>query len=177
MPTETNPNAAIPDSGPVVLVSKPATARLAPLGFHIHANNFFELAEKAKGEGQRFVPVAAFLYCRAIELALKAFLLARGQTVDDVVRHGHDLQKLLLEAYARGLDVVGPLSIEERKTICDLHGQYPNPSKLAYFDVSAAADSSIFSLPLEEFAAVTGKLVRSVERGCYEAAQGTWRPF
>jgi HEPN domain-containing protein len=169
---------AIPveDSGPQVVTPGTANVRMGPLGFHIRANDFFELAEVGRAKGRRYVPVAALLYCRSVELALKAYLLARGQTLDQVARLGHDLEMLLVEAYARGLDVVAALTEGERRVVLDMHGHYQS-SKLAYFDLFETISGSLFTLPLDDFASVASKLLAGVERGCYESAHGGWRPF
>jgi hypothetical protein len=60
-------------------------------------------AESAKISAQTaavgsYSPVPYFLYCRSLELVLKAYLLARGVSKGNLNKFGHDLLKLVEEA-------------------------------------------------------------------------------
>ena len=165
-----------PEPRQLVLAPEPAFARLTPLGFHIRATDFFEIAELARVRAEQFSPVASFLYCRALELSLKAYLLARGDSTSDVARFGHDLERLLVEAYARGIDVVLELGVEQRAMILSMNEQYMS-NRLAYFDLFATVSGGPIHPSLTAVAEVTGAVLLAVERGCYESGRNGWRPW
>jgi hypothetical protein len=150
--------------------------RLSPLGFHLRARDFFDIAELARARAERFSPVAAFLYARSIELALKSYLLARGDSVDRVAAFGHDLALLLTESFARGLDAVVPLTSEDKRTLLATNNHYLT-NQLAYFDLFATVSGYPGQPDLASIARVARALLDGVERGCYEAADGGWRPW
>ena len=70
------------------------------LGFHHYATNFLSAARSVAVD-TKFSPVPYYLRCRAIELVLKAFLLARKVPVDELIdrkKLGHNLKKVLTRA-------------------------------------------------------------------------------
>jgi hypothetical protein len=77
--------------------------RVSPFGFYHRARDFLEASELLRKQTDRLSPIVAFLFCRAAELALNAFLLATGNTVDQVRGLGHDLSRALTDSYARGM--------------------------------------------------------------------------
>lgn len=122
-------------------------------------------------KGRRHSPVADYLTCRAIEGALKAYLLAHGRSVADVSRLGHDLKALLTEAFALGLDVSCALSIEQRSEIVAVNDDNVG-NRLAYFDVAStvapagrAPDSDLLRSAAVELLAKLTPLCRSVAIG------------
>lgn len=67
--------------------------------FHEHANSFFEASKALQSANFADRLPICFLWGRSIELALKAFLLKNGITVDVLKKNfKHDLNKLLKEA-------------------------------------------------------------------------------
>ena len=69
--------------------------------------------------------VVYFLYGRGIELYLKAFLVARGNTAGDVREsYGHDLAQLLKEARRRKLGRFVPLNDSEVRAVQILNVSY-----------------------------------------------------
>ena len=82
---------------------------------------FHELAERhPNASWPRY-----FLLCHSIELALKAFLLHRGATLDELKDRGlrHKLDKLVTEAVAKGL----PLKQETQngiRALTDAHSEF-----------------------------------------------------
>src|SRR5688572_15568988 len=78
-----------PSSDPATLSLQPARYRMGPLGTWMHARAFKVAAEKLRTEEGQMPAVVAFLYCRALELALKAYLLARGRPGEAVKGFGH----------------------------------------------------------------------------------------
>lgn len=81
--------------------------RLRPFFFHSLARDFLTAAQAFEVAAD-FSPVHYFLYCRSIELSLKAFLLAKKVPISKIKKEvGHDLEKGLKEAESLGLaDIV-----------------------------------------------------------------------
>ena len=69
--------------------------------------------------------VVYFLYGRGIELYLKAFLVARGNTAGDIRKaYGHNLAQLLKEARRRKLGQFVPLKVSEVQAVQILSVSY-----------------------------------------------------
>ena len=124
-------------------VITPATAivNISPIGFHHYASEFAAFARQAQaGLGGTFSPVPYYLYCRSLELVLKAFLLAKGVAKNDLKGRNlhHDLQKNLLKARALGLEQTDPFAAHWEDEIRKANVYYARKG-FEYFDVIAAA--------------------------------------
>lgn len=64
-----------------------------------------------------------FMLCHSIELALKAFLAARGTKIDDVVGFGHKLKELVDEAVKSRL-TLNSCTLENLKVLDEAHTNY-----------------------------------------------------
>jgi len=60
----------------VVIKAEPGHLHISPFGFFHYGKEFFDAAKGFKHPAH-YSPVPYFLYCRSIELVLKAFLLGR----------------------------------------------------------------------------------------------------
>lgn len=92
----------------------------SPLGFHILAGQYLLAAKDFKTIDNS--PVHYFLYCKSIELSLKAFLLAKGVPVGMLKGRkktgiGHDLEAALREAESRGLGDFVEIARESREEL------------------------------------------------------------
>jgi HEPN domain-containing protein len=163
-------------SNPVVITPGTGNVYMGPAGTHIRAEDFLKAAELLRESAERFMPVAAFLCCRSVELALKAFLLARGETNALVRGFGHDLVQLLNEAHARGLDAVVSLNGDELAILRAANEDYME-HRLAYFDLTATISHYPKQPDPTALASVAAKLLAGVERGCYDASDGPWNPL
>ena len=131
------------DMNPRNTVITPATAtvNVSPIGFHRYASEFATYARQAQaGLGGTFSPVPYYLYCRSLELVLKAFLLAKGVAKDDLKGRnlGHDLWKNLLKARGLGLEQTIPFAAHWEDEIRKANSYYASKG-FEYFDVIAAA--------------------------------------
>lgn len=90
---------------PLIRVTVPFST-FGPAGFLAYAKEFLKAARVAKVPVGRYSPVPFYLYCRSIELALKAFLLERGVAIAELKGRtlGHDLEAVLSRAKTLGLD-------------------------------------------------------------------------
>jgi hypothetical protein len=96
-----------------------------------------------------------FLLCHSIELALKAFLLHRGATLDELKDFDlrHNLDKLIDEAVAKGLHLK-PETQDAVKVLTDAHSKfwhrYPKAEGLREF------------FTIEQFAQTAHELLNAV---------------
>jgi hypothetical protein len=76
-----------------------------PPGYYLWAEQFHRYGQEARAvECEGFTPVPYSMFCRALELVLKAFLLTKGRTIEHLKNvHHHNLQTLLDEAIEAGL--------------------------------------------------------------------------
>src|SRR3990172_4880381 len=120
-----------------VITPQTVHVNVSPLGFHRYATQFAESAAAARSK--KFSPVPYFLYCRALELALKAYLLARGMSKADLKsKFGHDLCKVLAEAKKRGLTGEVTIAAGWDAEIVKANAYY-NGKGFEYFEVDNAA--------------------------------------
>lgn len=79
-----------------------------------------------------------FLFCHAIELALKAFLARFGVSPPKLEKRpfGHDIDSLMTEALARGLNI-GSLAVSEIRQLNEAHmknwPRYPSKEVKPWF--------------------------------------------
>jgi hypothetical protein len=150
-----------------------AYARISPLGVHMQARTYQRAGDHVRIDGGQ-PDAVAFLYCRAIELAIKAYLVARGESVDRMTKFGHDLTILLVETDARGLDRILLLTAPEKDLIRRAGVLYED-NKLGYFDLMHTVTGP--RLPLEELAAVAKRLIDALEKPIWKATDTpTWKP-
>ena len=92
--------------GEVIVKLEPVTCLISPLALNHYAKDFLRagssLEELPSGT---FSPVQHYLFARANELALKAFLRASGLSLKLLAtkEYGHNLARLLSEAESRDL--------------------------------------------------------------------------
>jgi hypothetical protein len=108
-----------------LIMPPPIRLNLTPLAFHQFAERFRDVARVAQVPSG-FSPVPYYLYCRAIELSLKAFLLLNGVTKVEISRRtlGHDLVRNLDRAEALGLSAIVPVTGEERMQVVKANAYY-----------------------------------------------------
>jgi hypothetical protein len=153
---------------PVVLQPGTATVRLTPLGFQEWARQFLQGANSVEAT-DTFSPVRYFLVCRSIELALKAFLLARGHDKKKLKTLRHDLAKVLAFAGQNALDDVVALADDEKATVVAASGLYSS-KRFEYFEVLDAVTGFRGSPDIDQLSAIAAKLVSGVERTCLDAS-------
>ena len=110
-------------------------AKSGPLGYWRFAKSYFDAAEAAQSSGgEKLMFPVLNMYGVAIELLLKAFLLARGKSPSTVRKYGHDLSALLGAARRRKLGVEANLTRHNLAAIRLLSRTYGSqPYELRYF--------------------------------------------
>jgi len=98
---------------------------LTPFAFHHFATRYRDVARTSQVP-TGFSPVPYYLYCRALELSFKAFLLLKGVTKKEIKSRtlGHDLVRNLERAHALGLSSIVAVSAQERGEILKANAYY-----------------------------------------------------
>jgi len=141
----------------------------------LRAQEFMEASAFLSLRTDRFSPVAGFLACRAIELSLKAFVAARGHRLNAKLSLGHDLTRLLIEAYARGIDHFVDLSPVDRKLLVSVSKDYAG-HKWAYYDIPWSIGGGIMPDPYA-LDITARRLVSAMEPICLNLTAGSGDPL
>ncbi len=155
-----------------VIVKVPvAVVKIGPLGFHHYAAQFLAAA-RSVGLGPAFSPVPYYLYCRSLELSLKAYLLAKAVPMKELKNPsilGHNLENILGRAETLGLASVVHLNKEERQEVMKANAYYAGKG-FEYFYVGRAM-TGYRNLPdLTVLEQMANRLVEKLEAVCLAAA-------
>jgi hypothetical protein len=145
-------------------------ANISPIGFHHYASEFATSARQAQaaGRGSAFSPVPYYLYCRSLELGLKAFLLAKGGTLDELKSDlGHDLGKILREARGRGLEQTVPFAAHWEDELRKANAYYPSKG-FEYFEIKTAVRGYPQLPALDVLNEIVTTLLKGIERICLD---------
>ena len=157
---------------PILITPEPVTIRLSPLGFQGWAAQFLQAA-RAVEEAGSFSPVKYFLVCRSIELALKAYLLARGHAPKSLKKEiGHDLSRALVSAQDASLDGVVALTDAEIRVVKQANDHYRS-KRFEYFEVFDAARGCSGRPDMLLLLHVAEKLTLGVHQTCMDAQDAT----
>lgn len=147
-------------------------ANVSPIGFHGYASEFAKHAREAQaGLEDRFSPVPYYLYCRSLELVLKAFLLAKGVPKGALKNRrtlGHDLSKNFVRAKTLGLEQVAQLAADWEAEIHKANAYYAGKG-FEYFDVVAAAQGYPHLPALDVLNEIVTTLLVRLEQVCLAA--------
>jgi len=162
--------------GNYVIKTKPVLLYISPLGFHRYESEFFRAAQDFKSN-DRFSPVPYYLICRSVELALKAFLLAKGVPEEKLRRKtlGHDLEKVLEKAVSLGLDPIVSITPQHKEELVKANKYYASKG-FEYFQVTREALIGYPNLPdcrvLSDFASL---LITKLKLVCLQATDASPR--
>ena len=120
-----------------ILQGQSIVVNISPMGFHRYARHYLETA-RAAPPFEGFSPVRYYLYCHSLELALKAFLLAKGSSKTRLKELGHDLARTLAEADSLDLVDIVQLSPKQREEVKGAN-EYYRKKDFEYFTVGRAA--------------------------------------
>ena len=110
---------------------------ISPLGFHRYASDFLAAADGVTPR-KGFSPVPYYLVCRALELGLKAFLLAKRYDKGRLRGAlGHDLIRCLSAANSLGLEEACSISDEQVREIRKANAYYKSKG-FEYFEAVKA---------------------------------------
>lgn len=142
------------------------SSRSTPAGYWHFAAQYFHAA-KAVGSTKRNLRIPTLqLYGQSIELVLKAFLLQRGITHDEVKAMGHRLAEILQAANSRDLATQVPLT-ENDVTLINLLSENYELHRFRYIVTGAT------SIPRPEYVShICERLLVSLEPYCSGSAWG-----
>ena len=143
------------------------TGQTTSSGLWRFARDYAVAADAAqKAAGDRFSHPVYFLHGRSIELALKAFLVARGTPYKTLKfrPYGHDIMMLLKEARRRRLGQFVKLGRAELLSLKHLNDEY-SAKNYEYIVTGSFVAPGLIGLTL-----ITWSLVTSLERFCINAA-------
>lgn len=120
----------------VISIAEPIRIILSPCGFNHYASEYLTAARSIE-VGSLFSPVPYYLYCRCLELGVKAFLLLRGVSKHELKSKilGHNLVAILTEAERLGLSEYLILTEEEKSEIYKANDYYKNKD-FEYLNIS-----------------------------------------
>lgn len=159
------------ESSPTDSVIRPNSGHIfiTPFGFHLYATDFLTSAKNFP-PSDRFSPVPYYCYCRAIELCLKAFLLGKGISKDDLKNRkqfGHDLVKLVDHAMKLGVTELVDLSKARLECVGKANDYYAAKG-FEYFDLHNAVRGYSGLPTLALLDELASELVSRLEQYCMD---------
>ncbi len=149
---------------------EPATFRMTPVGFAVYAEQFLKAAQSIPTDG-KFTPVPYYLYCRALELIFKAFLLAKGHRLSKLrKKYGHNLKALWKAARKDGLADAVPELPSEIGSVLALANPYYKGKAFEYFDFRRWAHGYEDLPSLDRIGDSTAMLIEKLKPYCIREA-------
>jgi len=158
------------DPQSVVVTPEVGSLNLNPSGFYYYASEFGIWANRAHAEMKSFSPVPYYLYCRSIELALKAFLLAKGFPEQRLKYRnlGHDLTAIFAKARTLGLDDLVSVKPEYEAEVSKANFYYSSKG-FEYFSVLNAVHAYRDRPDLRCLQEFSDQLLKSLKQPCLDA--------
>ncbi len=116
-------SSSAPKPADTTIVVGTGHVHLTPIIYHSYAEQYLaacRTAEAAPG----FSPVPYYLCCRSLELSVKAYLLKRGVTVNELKKLGHDLLRNLTKAQSIGLSGILTITPAEQCELTKANAYY-----------------------------------------------------
>jgi hypothetical protein len=161
------------DKEGIVVQVGTATVHIKPVGFALYAEEFLlaglSIPEQSRARGNTtFTPVPYYLFCRALELVLKAFLLTKGESLDTLKnRYRHDLVKLWRKARECGiLEEIGSRPPEFEDHVASANRYYKGKA-FEYFDFRRWAHGYEDLPPFERFRDEVNDVVVQTKKYCF----------
>ena len=156
-------------SNPIVIKPEPVVVRISPLGFHRYASEFLRAARSVSVDSS-FSPVPYYLYCRSLELALKAFLLTKNVSIRELKSRdlGHDLVKVLDKAKTIGLGQLLTVTSAHERELVKANNYYASKG-FEYFEVMKAVRGYPDLPEVSVLAEFASHLIAALEHVCWHA--------
>jgi len=158
-------------SGPIIIEVPVAKIKISPLGFHHYGSEFLRTGRSFNKAKEGFSPVPYYLYSRAIELLLKAFLLSKGISKEELKKKktfGHDLMKALNKARLLGIDDIVEITLEEEKEVEKTNAYYAK-KEFEYFEILNTVNGYPGLPDLEVLNELASKLAEKLKQVCLNA--------
>jgi HEPN domain-containing protein len=152
--------------GSVTVHPQPIVVNISPMAFLSWSGQYLAAA-RAAPPGQGFSPVPYFLHGLALELALKAFLLAKGvpRRALRSRRLGHDLRALLGKCEQQGMGQHLQIT-DSHRTHVSLLNDYYCPRDLEYVNLAKALKGFSGLPDLAVVGAFLDALLKSIKALC-----------
>jgi hypothetical protein len=151
-----------------VLKAEAGKIKFSPFGFQYYASEFLNTA-RAHPARERFTPVPYYLYCRSLELSLKAFLLLKGKSINFVKEEiRHDLLEGLKEAKKLDIDKLVLVEQREEKELKKANKYYVSKS-FEYVNITKSANGYPGLPNLDILDDLAGRLVENLYQPCKDA--------
>lgn len=159
------------DSGNVSVEVPAGTFRMDPVGFAVYATQFSQAARSIP-RSEKFTPVSYYLHCRALELILKAFLLAKGMGLKKLKskKYGHDLEALWEAAVSRGVNEVVPKLSDSFENHLAMVNSYYDDKAFEYFDFTRWANGYSGLPPLDIIDGYATDLIAGIKPYCLKVS-------
>jgi hypothetical protein len=154
----------------LVIKAEPGIIHISPFGFFHYGKEFLDAAKGFK-QSAYYSPAPYFLYCRSIELFLKAFLLAKGVPKKHLPKRNlywHDLEKILKKAQDLSLSAFVKITPEQEKEISKANRYYAFKG-FEYFEVIKGVKAYPELPDLLFLEKVASELVTHLESFCLNA--------
>lgn len=153
----------------VVIKAEPGIIHISPFGFFHYGKEFLDAAKGFK-QSAYYSPAPYFLYCRSIELVLKAFLLGKGVPKNDLPKRtlSHDLEKIFKKAQDLGLSEFVNITPEQEREIAKANRYYASKG-FEYFEVIKAVKAYPELPDLLLLEKISSELVSYLESFCLNA--------
>jgi hypothetical protein len=142
---------------------------LSPYGFNHYPEEYLAVARSIE-VGSTFSPVPYYLYCRCLELGIKAFLSLKGVSKQELKRKtlGHDLEALLDKAEGLGFSKLVLLSPDEKVEISKANKYYAKKD-FEYINVSKVVRGYPQLPILRVLDNIGAKIVSNLREACLNA--------
>ena len=151
-----------------VLKIETGVINISPFGFQYFASEFLNTA-KSYPTKDRFTPVPYYLYCRSLELSVKAFLLLKGKSKKFIKNKvGHDL--LIGFKEAEKLNLGKLLQVKQSEKIeLEKANEYYASKSFEYFDITKVMHGYPALPDLDILDSLAERLVENLYQPCKEA--------
>lgn len=119
--------------------------RVSSLGMHRYAEDFFQAYTLLSDKKNNAIQVRYYLICHSLELSMKAVLREAGYSVGQLLKLGHDIEKISNELEQnKGINAKWD---EQQKAIIHIANIHYKSKEMEYFaqGTKSLVDFSIFS--------------------------------
>ncbi|NLD47027.1 MAG: hypothetical protein GX660_07485 [Clostridiaceae bacterium] len=155
----------------IVIKVEPVSILISPMGFLHYASEFLGAAQKIKTDSN-FSPVPYYLVCRSIELALKAYLLAKNPYYKKILPKknelGHNLENILEKTISEGLDKIISISPKDKEELRKANYYYSKKG-FEYFELPMALEGKSKLPDIETLSGFASILTKNLKPICLKA--------
>ena len=143
---------------------------ISPMGFLVYSKDFYNARTSYNSENP-FSPATYYLICRSIELSMKAYLLAKGVSRDELRKRslGHDLDKILKKAKELSLLSTVSITDAEQDHIAKANSWYARKG-FEYFEIKNIVEGRSTLPDIQVLEQLARRLIEKLEPVCMAAS-------